>query len=323
MAPGKKWIEASASDLVYDVADRSLRSHLEAVEHYLPLAAQHWEDDVEHVHQVRVWSRRATAALRLYRDLLPWSRAAKVKKHLSQIRRAANDARDDDVLILRLQQDPGDPGAVRLMERVSEHRQHSQKPLREIFGRLQNGEKFGRQVQRLLKRTRTRAKTDKHGATKFRKWARKNVRPYVEDFFHRADADFSDYEALHQLRISGKKLRYTMELLAGAFPSRFTKRLYPKVTALQERLGEINDFATAKARYVRWLDDSDTANEADYLQKLMEEEGQLLQQRIAEFSKWFTPERAGRFARAFDAIISRRPPKRQRSVINALENNGG
>jgi CHAD domain-containing protein len=293
------------------------------VEHYLPLAAQQWQEDVEHVHQVRVWSRRATAALRLYRDLLPWGKAAKVKKHLSQIRRAANDARDDDVLILRLQQDPDDPGAVRLMERVREHRQQSQEPLSKIFERLCNGEKFGHHVQRLLKRTRARAKSDKHGATKFRKWARKNLRPYVEEFFHRADADFADYEALHQLRISGKKLRYTMELLAGAFPSRFTKRLYPKVTALQDRLGEINDYATAKARYVRWLDESDTAPEAGYLRNLMEEEGQLLQQRMAEFAKWFTPERAARFSRAFDVIISRRPPKRQRSVINALENNGG
>ena len=129
------------------------------------------------------------------------------------------------------------------------------------------------------------------------------MRPYVEDFFHRADADFSDFEALHQLRISGKKLRYTMELLAGAFPARFTEGLYPKVKVLQDRLGEINDFATAKSRYERWIDEGNTVSEAEYLQRRMDEEQALLKQRCEEFANEFTPDRARHFADAFDNVM--------------------
>ena len=178
-----------------------------------------------------------------------------------------------------------------------------------MFECLDQGEKFDYRVRRLLKSTRQRAKTDKHGETKFRKWARKNMRPYVEDFFHRAGADFSDYEALHQLRISGKKLRYTMELLAGAFPARFSKGLFPKVKAIQDRLGVINDLATAKSRYERWIVDGKRATEAEYLQRMMDEELALLKQRGDEFANWFTPDRARRFSNAFDHVISGRRPR--------------
>ncbi|MFV1966479.1 MAG: CHAD domain-containing protein [Pirellulaceae bacterium] len=322
MAGITKWIDASPNELVYDVAERSIQTHLDTVHHFLPLAVQQPDDDIEYVHQIRVWSRRATSALRLYRDLLPWGKAARVKKHLSKIRRAANDARDDDVLILRLQQDVDDRGAARLLERVLKHRQQSQQPLLEMFERLDQGVKLSRRVNRLLKSTRQRAKTDKHGTTKFRKWARKNLRPYVEEFFHRAKADLSDCEELHQLRISGKKLRYTMELLAGAFPERFTRQLAPKVKALQDRLGEINDYATAKSRYERWIDESKKTSEADYLKGLMDEEQVLLEQRRAEFFEWFTPGRAQRLARAFDSIMVGRPVKRQRRAADMPDNSG-
>jgi len=318
MARTSKWIQASPGELVYDVAQRSLASHLGAVQYYLPRAVQQFDDDIEYVHQVRVWSRRATAGLRLYRDLLPWGKAARVKKQLSKIRRAANDARDDDVLILRLQQDVDDPGAARLLERVLKHRRQSQQPLLELYDRLEQGEQVEHRVQRLLKATRQRAKNDKLGATTFRKWARKNMRPYVEDFFHRAGADLSDYEGLHQLRISGKKLRYTMELLAGAFPDAFTKRLYPKIEALQDRLGEINDYATAKHRYERWIEESEKPSEAEYLQGLMNEEQVLLEKRREEFFKWFTSNRAKRLASAFDKIIMGRRVKQQRPAEDAL-----
>ena len=87
--------------------------------------------------------------------------------------------------------------------------------------------------------------------------------------------------------ISGKKLRYTMELLAGAFPSRFMRKLYPKVEALQERLGEINDCATAQVRCQQWLDEAADVAEIDYVKRILAEEQQRLEQRRQEFLAWW------------------------------------
>jgi hypothetical protein len=60
----KKWVEGAAAERVGEVAARALRGRLAGVLHYLPLAAQMAEEDPEHVHQLRGWARRSTAALR-------------------------------------------------------------------------------------------------------------------------------------------------------------------------------------------------------------------------------------------------------------------
>ena len=72
--------------------------------------------DIEHVHRLRVSTRRAVAALKLYRDWLPPAKFRWVKKRLKKIRRAAGDARDLDVLAERLQRELGERAAALLAE---------------------------------------------------------------------------------------------------------------------------------------------------------------------------------------------------------------
>ena len=63
MAQFEKWIEGvSADDSTREAAQHSLRARLSAVKGYLPLAAHRAEEDVEHVHQLRVCTRRSMAA---------------------------------------------------------------------------------------------------------------------------------------------------------------------------------------------------------------------------------------------------------------------
>lgn len=64
-------------------------------------------------------------------------------------------------------------------------------------------------------------------------------------------ADRTNETALHRFRIRGKELRYVMELLAGAFPNALRNELSPIVEVIQDRLGEVNDLATAQARLRR------------------------------------------------------------------------
>lgn len=104
----EKWVEGIApEERVGEVASRTLQGRLGAVLHYLPLAAEKADEDLEHVHQLRVWARRATAALRLYQDLLPRRRLCWMRKQLKRVRRAANGARDCDVLLERLKKPTG------------------------------------------------------------------------------------------------------------------------------------------------------------------------------------------------------------------------
>ncbi|HUG17662.1 MAG TPA: CHAD domain-containing protein, partial [Planctomycetaceae bacterium] len=85
-----KWInDLSAIDPVGRVARRSVRLRLEAVGYYLPLAAKHAGENIEHVHQLRVWTRRALAALDLFTELLPKAEEKWFRKTLHKIRRAA------------------------------------------------------------------------------------------------------------------------------------------------------------------------------------------------------------------------------------------
>src|SRR5512144_1897709 len=127
-APIDRWTpDVLPDDRTVDVAVRTMRNRLDAVLHYLTLAAETEDKDGEHVHQLRVWSRRAVAALDLYRDWMPRRRRKWVRKHLKQIRRAAGGTRDCDVLIQRLQRKRSTPGRRRWLESLSTERAEAQR----------------------------------------------------------------------------------------------------------------------------------------------------------------------------------------------------
>jgi CHAD domain-containing protein len=70
----------------------------------------------------------------------------------------------------------------------------------------------------------------------------------LRDLESAAAADLQSYEALHQLRILGKKLRYAMELFESCFASEFRERFYPAIVEMQDILGLANDSYTAAER---------------------------------------------------------------------------
>ncbi len=85
-----KWVQvATADDSVSDAARRSLQATLAAVQHYLPLAANQASQDIEYVHQLRVFTRRSMAVIEIFGELLPKQHAKWLNRKLRQIRRAA------------------------------------------------------------------------------------------------------------------------------------------------------------------------------------------------------------------------------------------
>jgi len=297
-----KWIPADPSDQTLDVAIRSLEARMAAVEYYLPLAAEHPEDDVEHVHQLRVWSRRATAVFATFRDLLPRRRAARLEDQLKKIRRAAGEARDLDVFALRLASDSDDPAARWLAEHVRARREKAQRPLMKIHHRLGCSGRLERHTAKLLRKTRRRSDR-KDARMRFDRWAGDSLRPVARKFFKAAEADFSTAEPMHRFRIRGKQLRYAIELVAAAYPPEFRKRLYPVVERLQDRLGEVNDHDTARARLRCWLDVATTPAHTEYIERLRCDEATAFEAQCLRFRRWWTPQREHEFREEFERLM--------------------
>lgn len=316
-APPDKWLgDVSPNDRVADVAARTLRARLAAVRHYLPLAAGRADEDVEHVHELRVWTRRATAALRLYADRLPRRRAAWLRKQLKRLRRAANDARDLDVLAARLA-DPTRPYAGAWLAEVRAQRAQAQEPIVAAQRRLKRRHRFGRRIAKLLRRVRRRGR---HGGgpepERFGDWARARLRPFVESFFEAIPADETDVAALHAFRIRGKELRYAMELLAGAFPANLRDDLYSIVETLQDKLGAINDRAAGQSHLRRRIGRTDDPAEGAYLRQLYGQEQIGLEQSRHAFADWFTPELQRRLRAGFDSLLFDGPGERGRVSVS-------
>src|SRR5205823_5647049 len=99
-----KWIDGLDADLPTSEAARlTLTVRLGAVRDRLPGAVFRADDDSENVHQLRVSSRRAAAALRLFANCLPDRLYKKTRKTLRALRRSAGEARDWDVFLEMLQ----------------------------------------------------------------------------------------------------------------------------------------------------------------------------------------------------------------------------
>ena len=306
MADFSKWVAAAPDEPVAAVAQRSLRTRLEAVQRFLEQAALRWQEDPEHVHQLRVWTRRTVAALDLYQPLLPTRRGKRLKKHLKQIRRAANDARDDDVFAERLARDQSDPGARQLLETVLQHRQQAQQPVRQVFERFGPRGRLARRTRQLRKRIGTGPRKAQ-GTTPFSTWAAAQLHDAVHDFFQTADQELADWYQLHRLRIAGKHLRYTVELLSAAFPKKLRDQAYPLIRDLQDRLGIINDHATAHDRLQHWIEQTATDTVRAYLEQRLQTEAHLAAKRHQQFLDWWNNRRAAELHQALQqAFLAKR-----------------
>src|SRR5438045_3922551 len=102
MADGK-WVAGLRPDMPLSEAARTvLGVRLGTVQEHVPGAMKAAEKDPEHVHQLRVSTRRADAAMRIFRECLPGRVYHGTRARLRTIRRAAGAARDWDVFLIAL-----------------------------------------------------------------------------------------------------------------------------------------------------------------------------------------------------------------------------
>jgi CHAD domain-containing protein len=306
MAGKSKWLKgAEPEDRLESVAEQAIESRLDLVWEYLSMAAEKWQESAENVHQLRVWSRRGMAAMSIFADLLPHRRARWMNKQLKRVRRAAGTARDLDVLAVRLaaraEPQPGAPYLTLHALAVAE-RNSAQQPICEMHARLARKD-FCRREAALVERIRLRTAADKVRRPTYAAAAPAALRPLVEEFLAALKRPSGDYAVLHALRLQGKKLRYAMEIFAAALPSSLREDIYPQIASIQDRLGEINDHATARQHLLKWRKEIFDPETAAALAGLVDEEQNAMDASRDAFLEWLTPEVQQRLDRGFHDLL--------------------
>ncbi len=292
MGSSTKWIESRADEAASRVARRALKRHLARMWYFLELAVCQPANEEEHVHQLRVFSRRAAAVMDTFACFLPEQRSDWLGKKLRKIRKAAGAARDFDVLLLRwadyARRVPSSHVAL-LLEQIKAHRQAAQQPIADIYLKLARKD-FNPRVRKLLKRVRSRTSPGACGE-RFDCFAHKAIQRVIEPYLRAAEGELQDAAAMHVFRIQSKQVRYAMEIFGSAFDEEFRTQLYPLIEALQNRLGAINDHVTAQTYFAAWHAQAESPAVRAALETGMDREQQDLEASSREFLQWWTPAR--------------------------------
>ena len=292
MTPLSKWIEGLAPDVSVSVAARfSIEDRLATVAYWLPLAARQSDDDTEKVHQLRVATRRAIAALKLYRDWLPRRPRRWLSKRLTEARQAAGAARDLDVLMTWLRQELGEEENCALEIAVRE-RSDAQQPIVAIAKKCSHRNRLDHTTTEVIARVSPRDPAAVAYDDSFEEWAVTRLARAAQPFFASSPIDANDLEALHQFRILGKRLRYTIELVAPALGSQVRKKHYSTIQKLQELLGCVNDCVVGAAQLRKWRQATKNSQQRRLLEQLIDRERLELDAAIDEYNAWWTAERA-------------------------------
>jgi CHAD domain-containing protein len=233
---------------IQDAARRVLAVRLGAVRDRLSVTEANAADSVEHVHQLRVGTRRAAAALRIFREFLPARLHRRTRRVLRRIRRAAAAARDWDVFLEALRaRAPRAHTAQRrglafLIGFGQGQSAAARSLLQEAVPRLLNS------IERRTIAVDAALQELDPGNVTLRDVAIPALTQLVEEFEAAAHGNLDAYDALHQVRIKGKQLRYALEVFESCFARGLRHDFYPRVAEMQEILGLANDSHVAIGR---------------------------------------------------------------------------
>src|SRR5262249_53430493 len=179
----------------------------------VPLAMRQADEDPEHVHQLRVSTRRAAAGLDIFSICLSDKDYKTARKALRRIRRAAGEARDWDVFLAGL---PTKPGAgVRLQaarDLVAGYALARRVVAQDRLAEASPNYPFD--FERLVAETVAAVHKPRGGPeTQYLlDLAQPMLSGMLKEMHEAATGDLTDYDHLHQVRIKGKRLRYAMEV---------------------------------------------------------------------------------------------------------------
>jgi CHAD domain-containing protein len=216
-------------------------------------------EDPEELHQMRVAVRRIRAMLKAARPLLDRTWADDLRAELGWLGRALGPVRDADVLIERLRgraatfDNTGREAVETLIEALVADRRLARTQMLAVLG--------SRRYTALLRRLASAVgrplptPSGRDGAPPLVKLVHAEYRRLSKAV--RAAGEDPPDEVLHALRIQGKRLRYTGELVVASSRKPIRKpvrKLVASTVALQDVLGEHQDACVAQHLVMRLLD---------------------------------------------------------------------
>lgn len=207
-------------------------------------------EDIECIHRMRVASRRLRIAINVFQNCLPVKLAKKWRKQVRIITRALGNARDIDVqiaflndFISKLDKPQYRPGVKRVLLRLTQQREKIQSEIVKVMeefenvGVIQEIEKVCHQICSIAKlhKINVNSKDVYQGSYLA-------ISLYLEDFLSFEPYIYQPEEVkkLHAMRITAKRLRYTMEIFSELYQDKLANSI-DAVKNIQTILGEIND----------------------------------------------------------------------------------
>jgi triphosphatase len=200
--------------------------------------------DPEYLHRLRVGFRRLRAALRAFRGVLPGSKRRRLIRALRKLSPVLGAARDWDVLLARTNVDARAYARARRARKAAAAAVASKD-----FARV------------LAMASALEADEDAEPAADFA--ARALERAHRKVMKRAKGVDWSHAARRHAVRIRVKRLRYTCELFAAAFPGAAARSYISALKALQGVLGELNDLSVARCLVGAHADEAPLLRELD------------------------------------------------------------
>jgi CHAD domain-containing protein len=206
-----------------------------------------WSDP-EGVHSMRVASRRLRSMLRDFLPYLPKRSFASVLKQFKRLADALGEVRDQDVAIEVLEEiakkAPAEHTAAlkQFIDKRKELRELHRGELKAFLAKSELKKletDFGAAIEEATAERKRKRVTP---PTAFSLVAQEIIRDRLKEVEKRSAALFRplDVEALHQLRIATKRLRYAIELLASCFPGSISAHA-KRAARIQTALGDLHD----------------------------------------------------------------------------------
>ncbi|MFM9997187.1 MAG: CHAD domain-containing protein [Phycisphaerales bacterium] len=244
-----KWIEGlDGSTPIIEAARLVLTARFGTVARLLATSGE--RADAEYAHQLRVSTRRASAALAAFTGCLDPEGVKRTHRRLRRIRRAAGAARECDahtvVFAALAERAPESQRAVidLLRDRVAGEREEAARDI--IKAARKTPRRKLRSLRDDLIDSARGAMGDTRdaggrGATTLADAAAPVIASLTERLRAAAEEDLGVPEHLHTLRLRAKSLRYALEIFAPCFGPGLRDTTLPRLAALQDLLGGVND----------------------------------------------------------------------------------
>jgi CHAD domain-containing protein len=210
--------------------------------------------DIEGVHSMRVATRRLRSALRDFMLLMDKRALKGVRRELKIIADALGAVRDQDVAVMALQKLAAQPNLSedikQGIERFTDERQTiraaAQMNLSEALNPSQLADlqaNFNNFVEEAItKNQKKKNKKNFASVISFNQAGRAAVAASFANFYELGTSlyDPFDVEALHEMRIAAKQLRYALELFTACWGNRILPFI-DEISEMQAVLGEVHD----------------------------------------------------------------------------------